>query len=56
MKSDHLPLKRFPNKTALNAKVNNWGAKLSDFNIRLKFIKSVKNGLVDALCRLSNLE
>ena len=31
----------------LNAKVNNWGIKLSDFNIKFKFIKGLKNMLAD---------
>ena len=30
LKSDHLPLKRSPQKTTLNAKVNSWGIKLSN--------------------------
>ena len=40
----------------LNAKVNNWGVEFSDFIIRFKFIKAVKNKLPDTLSRLINLE
>ena len=32
--SDHLPLKWFLQKTALNSKVNNWGVELSGYNIK----------------------
>ena len=40
----------------LNAEVNNWGVKLSESNIKFKFIKGVKNILADTLSRLINLE
>ena len=43
LRSDHLPLNRFLQKTTLNAKVNNWGMELSDYEIRLKFIKGIKS-------------
>ena len=49
-------MKRFLQKTMLNAKVNNWDIELSDFNIKFKFIKGVKNTLADTLFRLINLE
>ena len=54
-KSDQLPLKRFLLKTKLNAKVN-WGVELSDFNIKFKFIKGVKNMPAATLCTFINLE
>ena len=52
----HLALKRFLQKTTINAKASDWGVELSDFNIRLKFIKGITNTLADALSRLINPE
>ena len=34
LRSDHLPLERFPQKTTLHAKVNNSGVEFSDYNIK----------------------
>ena len=42
LRSEHLVLKRFLQKTSLNAKVNNWGVKLSDYNIKFKLQKVLK--------------
>ena len=55
LQGNHSPLKRFPQKTILNAKVNNRG-KLSDYNIKFKFINGIKNTLAKTLFRLINLE
>ena len=54
--SDHLPLKRFLQKTALNAKVNNWRVELSDYDIKFKYIKGIKNTLLNTLSRLVDLD
>ena len=35
VKNDHLPLKKFLEKTTLNAKVNNWAVELEQFKIEL---------------------
>ena len=56
LRSDHLPLKRFLQKTTVSTKVHNWGIKLSDYNIESKFINGLKNILADALSMLVNLE
>ena len=40
----------------MNAKVNNWEVELSDYNIKFKCIKGVKNTLADTLSRLLDLE
>ena len=42
---DCLHLKHFLQKTTLNAKINNWKIGASDYNIKFKFIKSVKSCL-----------
>ena len=44
--SDHLPLTRFLQKTMFDCEINNWGLKLSDLNIKFKFIQGVKTPLV----------
>ena len=36
--SYHLHLKQYLQKPILNAKVNNWGVELSNYNIKFKFI------------------
>ena len=56
LRSDHLPLKRFLQKSTLNAKVSTWCVELSDFNTSLNFIKSVKKVFTDTLSRLIYLE
>ena len=56
LRCDHLPLKTFLQKMTLNAKVNKWGSKLSDHNIKFKFIKHIKNILANTLSKLISLE
>ena len=46
LRSDHLALKRFLQKTTSNVKVNKWSSELSDYNIKFKFIKGVKTHLL----------
>ena len=41
-RSDHMPLKECLQKTILNAKANGLGVELSDYNIKIKFIKGIK--------------
>ena len=55
VKSDHLPLKKFPEKKTLNAKVNNWAVELEQFKIKLDWISGVKNMLADSLSRLLDM-
>ena len=40
-------------KTTLNAKLNNWGVDLSDYNIKFKLIKGTKNMLAYVLMNAS---
>ena len=40
--SDHLSLKQFLHKRTLNARVNNSGVELSDYNIKFNFNNGVK--------------
>ena len=48
--------KQFLQKATLNAKVSNWGIELSDYNLKFKFIKGIRNMLANTLSRLINLE
>ena len=43
-------------KTTLNAKVNNLGIALSDYNIKFKLIEGVKNTLTDTLSCHTDLD
>ena len=52
LRTDHLPLRKFLQKTTLNAKVNSWGV---DYNIKFKFIKGVKTYLWKPCCTLLTL-
>ena len=56
IKCDHLPLKKFLQKQALNAKVNNWAIKLEQFNLKVEWIQGVKNTLADSLSRLLEVD
>ena len=42
LRSDHLPLKKFLAKNALNSKVNNWAIKILPFRITFEYIKGIK--------------
>ena len=56
LRSDHLPLKKFLAKNALNSKVNNWAIEISPFCITFKYIKGIKNTLADTMSRLINID
>ena len=56
LRSDHLPLKRFLQRTTLNTKVNNWALEISPFKITFKYIKGIKNTLADTMSRLIALD
>ena len=49
LQSDHLPLKKFLTKNALNSKVNNWAVEISPFRITFEYIKGIKNTLADTM-------
>ena len=52
IKTDHSPLKKFLEKTTLNAKVNNWAVELEQFRLKIDWIMGRKNTLADTLSRL----
>ena len=52
IKTDHRPLKKFLEKTTLNAKVNNWAIELEQFKLKIDWIMGRKNTLADVLSRL----
>ena len=56
VRSDHLPLKRFLEKSTLNSKVNNWAVELEDQNISFEYIPGIKNVLADTLSRLIEID
>ena len=49
IKTDHRPLKKFLEKTTLNAKVNNWAIELEQFKLKIDWIMGRKNTLADVL-------
>ena len=55
IRSDHLPLKRFLEKSTLNSKVNNWAVELKDQNISFEYIPGISNILADTLSRLKEI-
>ena len=56
LKSDHLPLKKFLQKSTLNNKVNNWAMELEAFNIRFKHVSDKANILADTLSHLVDID
>ena len=56
LRSDHLPLRKFLAKSTLNSKVNNWAIEISPFCITFKYIKGIKNTLVNTMSRLINID
>ena len=56
IRSDHLPLKRFLEKSTLNSKVNNWAVELEGQNISFEYIPGVSNVLADTLSRLIEID
>ena len=56
VKSDHLPLKKFPEKNTLNSKVKNWAVELESQNITFEYIPRIQNTLADTLSRLIEMD
>ena len=56
VKSDHLPLKKFLEKSTLNSKVNNWAVELESQNITFEYIPGIWNTLADTLSRLIDMD
>ena len=56
VRSNHLPLKRFLEKSTLNSKVNNWAVELEDQKISFEYIPGIKNVLADTLSRLIQID
>ena len=56
VRSDHLPLRKFLEKTTLNKKVNNWAIELSPYNLKFEYIKGIKNTLADTMSRLVEVD
>ena len=56
LRSDHLPLKKFLAKNALNSKVNNWAIEISSFQITFEYIKGIKNTLTDMMSQLIDID
>ena len=56
VKSDHLPLKKFLEKTTMNSKVNNWAVKPEAQNITFEYISGIQNTLADTLSRLIEMD
>ena len=54
--SERLTSKTFLHLCTLIAKVNNWGVKISNYCIKFKIIKDIKNNLADTLLRLTDHE
>ena len=56
LRSDHLPLKKFLAKNALNSKVNNWAIEFSPFRLTFEYIKGIKNTLADTMSRMIEID
>ena len=56
VKSDHLPLKKFLEKSTMNSKVNNWAVELESQNITFEYIPGIQNTLADTLSRLIEMD
>ena len=54
--SDHLPLRKFLEKSTLNSKLNNWAVEISLFKIKFEYIIGIKNTLVDTMNRLTDID
>ena len=52
LRSNHVPLKRFIEKNTLTSKVNNWAVEIKQYQIKIEFIKGIKNTLADTTSRL----
>ena len=49
LRSDHLPLKKFLEKKTLNSKVSNWVVEISQYKIKFKYMKGIKNTLANTM-------
>ena len=56
VKSDHIPLKKFLEKTTMNSKVNNWAVELEAQNITFEYIPGIWSTLADTLSRLIEMD
>ena len=56
LSSDHLPLKKFPQKNTLNTKVNNWAVEISTYKTQFEYIRGIKNTLADTMSRLIQID
>ena len=56
IRSDHLPLKRFLEHKTKNSKVDNWSLDIAHYNLQFKYVKGIKNTLVDTMSRLVLLD
>ena len=56
IRSDHIPLHRYLQKNTKNATVNNWAVSIEDYQLKFKYIKGVKNTLVDTMSPLVQLD
>ena len=56
LKSDHLPLKKFLQKSTLNNKVNNLAMELEVFNIKFQHVSGKTNILADTLSHLVDID
>ena len=45
LKSDHLPMCKFLEKSDLDTKVNNWTVEILPFKIKFDYMKGIKNTL-----------
>ena len=51
LRSDHLPLKKFPLMNTKNDMVNNWAMELQQFPIQFEYIGGIKTTLADTMSR-----
>ena len=56
LRSDHLSLQRFLKKNTLNSKVNKWAEEIEHYQIKFKYLRVIKNTLVDAASRLAQFD
>ena len=56
IRSYHLPLKRFLEHKTKNSKVDNWSLDIAHYNIQFKYVKGIRNTLVDTMSRLVQLD
>ena len=49
LRSNLIPLRRFLEKNTLNSKVNNWVVEIEQCQFKFKYIKGIKNTLVNTM-------